>query len=189
MDVMIVPEDPRLDQYLLKPIVECLFQDLDVSANIRVLQEPRMRGVSQALDPDIIQNDVVDLYPMVDLFLVIVDRDCDRESNEARAQTLQERSDVDLLVCLAQEEVEAWMLYLHREELHEHLGVGFSDVRDSCDPKDEFADPLLQSMEWTTKVGRGRKRAMRELGESWQGLVQVCDELSAFRRRIESVIT
>jgi len=30
---------------------------------------------------------------------------------------------------------------------------------------------------------------MRDLGESWQGLVQVCDELSAFRRRIESVIT
>lgn len=187
MDVLIIPEDPRLDQHILKPVVERIFADLKVPANIRVLQDPRMRGVSQALDENVIQP-VVDLYPMVDLFLVIVDRDCDRESNVARARTLESRIPDRLIVCLAIEEVETWMLYLHRDALGRELSAGFREVRASCDPKDEFAEPLLRKLGWTTTVGKGRKRAMRDLGASWSGLLRVCDELSEFRARIAEVV-
>lgn len=188
MDVMIIPEDPRLDQYVLKPIVERIFADIAIPANVHVLQDPRMRGVSEALDPEMIREEVIALYPMVDLFLVIVDRDCDRDANEARAQTLQDRIDAELLVCLAREEVEAWMLCLQRTKLHQHLGVSFRDVRESCDPKDHFAEPLLEELGWTTKVGKGRKYAMRNLDNPWSSLFEICDELADFRRRIENYL-
>lgn len=45
---MVVPEDPVLDQYVLKPIVEKLFVDLGRRARVQVLANPRLRGVSQA---------------------------------------------------------------------------------------------------------------------------------------------
>lgn len=186
MDVMIIPEDPRLDQYVLKPIVERIFADIDVPANIRVLQDPRMRGVSEALDTEVIEKKVIALYPMVDLFLVIVDRDCDRDGNEARARTLQDRIDDDLVVCLAREEVETWMLCLQRTKLHQHLEVSFGDVRKSCDPKDDFAEPLLESLGWTTMVGKGRKYAMRNRDNPWSSLFDIYDELADLRRRIEA---
>lgn len=185
MDVMIIPEDPTLDQHILKPVVERIFNDIGRSANVEVLQDPRMQGIDMALDPEIVQNEVIDIYRwMVDLFVVIVDRDCNQVSNEQRAATLRKRINDPLLVCLAREEVEAWMLYLHRAQLHQHLNAGFGDVRDSCSPKEEYAEPLLDTLNWTMTVGKGRKKAMRNLGEHWQGLTSVCDELDALREQI-----
>lgn len=190
MKVLIIPEDPTHDQFVLKPVVERLFEDLERPANIEMLTDPHMTGIDEALDPAVIQHEVVDIYPMYDLFVVIVDRDCNEMSNEQRAQTLEQRIDGQLVVCLAREEVEAWMLYLLRNQLHQHLGAGYSDVRNSCDPKDDFAIPLLRRLGWTTKVGNGRKKAMRHLGQHWQGLKSVCDELREFedelRRQLQT---
>lgn len=50
MKIMVVPEDPVLDQYILKPIVERMFEDLGRRARVQVLANPRLRGVAQALD-------------------------------------------------------------------------------------------------------------------------------------------
>ena len=74
MKVLVIPEDPTLDQYILKPIVERLFADLGKTPRVQILSNPRLRGIAQALDPARIAN-VVRKYPMVDLFLVMVDRD------------------------------------------------------------------------------------------------------------------
>lgn len=84
MKVLVIPEDPTLDQYILKPVVERLFSDLGKTARVQVLSKPRLRGIAQALDPTIIA-DVVQTYPMVDLFLVMVDRDGDPKRPGARS--------------------------------------------------------------------------------------------------------
>jgi hypothetical protein len=52
--VLVVPEDPSLDQYILKPVVERIFSDLGRSPRVAVLSNPRLRGVSQALDSAIL---------------------------------------------------------------------------------------------------------------------------------------
>jgi len=179
--VLIIPEDPELDQYILKPVVEHIFADLGRRARVDVLREPRLRGVAQALDTKIVAQ-IVEDNPMEDLFLIMVDRDGDREGNEQKAAEREKEHVKKLLACLAIEEVEVWMLALHRDS----LGVPFKEVRAHHDPKEAYAAPFLKAQGWTEdRVGRGRKRAMRELGANWRGLLQVCPELADLRDRID----
>jgi len=177
--VMIIPEDPTLDKHILKPIIERLFDDLGYgSAQVYVLEDPHMGGVEQALDAETIAGIVQD-RPMFQLFLLLVDRDC----MEHRASLIAQREAAHpskLIACLAVQEVEVWMLALHREA----LGSGWAEVRSECHPKERYADPLLKERKWTTKLGRGRVEAMRSLGGKWQGLLQVCPELAELKQRI-----
>jgi len=178
--VLVIPEDPTLDQYILKPIVGRIFADLGrPSSRINVLTNPRLRGVTQALDGAILK-DVVETYPMVDLFLVLVDRD-----GETRRPAVARRREAEqegrLFVCLAIEEIEVWMLAVHREA----LGVTWSEVRSEIHPKERFAQPFLKDNAPKLDPGAGRAWAMRDLGARWKGVLQCCSEIDELRRRIE----
>lgn len=76
------------------------------------------------------------------------------------------------------------MLALHRAE----LSAGWQEVRAECDPKERFAEPFLQSKGWGGPGG-GRKRAMRDLGQGWTGLLAVCPELSELKQRVAAWLT
>lgn len=178
MKVLVIPEDPTLDQYILKPIVERLFADWGKSPRIQILSKPRLRGITQALDP-VRLADIVATYPMVDLFLVMVDRDGDMRLPE-RARSLEEAYP-QLLACLAIEEVEVWMLALHRES----LPAPWSDIRAEVHPKERFAQPFLADAP-KLEPGAGRSWAMRELGARWKGVLNVCPELDELSKRIGS---
>jgi hypothetical protein len=39
LKIMVVPEDPSLDQYILKPLVEQLFADLGKSPRVQILSD------------------------------------------------------------------------------------------------------------------------------------------------------
>lgn len=179
MRVLIVPEDPTLDQHVLKPVVERLFRDLGVRCRVDVLRDPHISGISQALDPGVIAGVILD-NPMIDLFLLAVDRDCDRFGNTAKARDRCREHAGRLIAVVAREELEVWALALHRRD----LGVRWQDVRAACDPKEDYWDPFIAGKRWLGTVGKGRKRAMRDLGAGWAGLLQVCDELGELRETI-----
>lgn len=179
MKVLIVLEDPTLDQHIAKPVVQAIFRDLQIRALIDVLTDPHLRGIDQALDQGILGGIIRD-NPMVDLFLVIADRDCTRQRNEERARARQTEHAGKLLVCLAVEELEVWMLALHRNQ----VAAGWSDVRADCDPKEAFADPLLQKLGWASEVGRGRKKAMRALNQQFRSLCSLCPEVNELKAAI-----
>lgn len=187
MDVLIIPEDPTYDQYILKPVVERIFADLGKRAKVEVLRDPHLSGASQALDRATVTG-IIEHNPMVDLFVLIVDRDCDREGNVAKAGTRASDHPEKLVACVAVEEVEVWMLYLLRDELHEHLESSFGDARAECDPKELFVEPLLDKLMWRTKVGSGRKHAMRRLGQHWSGLLRACHEIGELKKDIDSFV-
>lgn len=182
MKVLVIPEDPTYDQYILKPIVERIFRDLKRSARVEVLRNPRLGSVTQALDDDVLA-DVIGMYPMVDLFLVIVDRDGDQTSRPARAEA-REAAHSPLIVCLAIEEVEVWMLALHRDK----LSAPWSEVRAEVNPKERFAEPFLaeHTRSYGPQPGAGRKWAMRPLGPQWKGVLEVCPELRELKDKITS---
>lgn len=180
MKVLVIPEDPRLDQYILKPIVERIFADFGKSPRVTVLSNPRLRGVAEALNPAILA-DIVATYPMNDLFLVLVDRDGEG-ARSAVASARESEHSGRLFVCLAIEEVEVWMLAIHSET----LGVRWREIRTEVNPKERFAEPFLQERAPRLDAGRGRAWAMRELGSQWRGVLDRCPELKDLKRRIET---
>lgn len=178
MKVMVIPEDPTLDQYILKPVMERMFLDLGRSARVQVLANPRLRGVAQALDAATVAR-VVAMYPMIDLFCIMVDRDAEPGRPIEAGRREAEHPD-RLMVCLAVEEVEVWMLAVHREG----LGAPWQDVRSERDPKERFAQPFLAAHAPRPSLGEGRVWAMRELGSKWRGVLTVCPELEELKQRL-----
>lgn len=190
MNVLVVPEDPTHDRYILKPVVEQLFRDLERPARVDVLsrlptddaQERRAgrpAGVDLVLDQRTVAAIVDDNGGMVDLFVWLIDRDCDRRNNSGRAQDRQREHSRHLLACLAVEEVEVRLLALHADK----LGVSWQDVRAECDPRERFAQPLLQREGWQGP-GHGRKAAMRALPTQWRSLLSRCPELAELKQRV-----
>lgn len=178
MKVLVIPEDPTLDQYILKPIVTRIFADLGKSPRIGVLSNPRLRGVAQALDATILA-DIVSNHPMIDLFLVLVDRDADIK-RPALAQQRETEHKGRLFVCLGIEEIEVWMLAIHRER----LDASWKEIRTEVHPKERFAQPFLEATAPRLDPGGGRAWAMRDLGARWRGVLQCCGELEELRQRV-----
>lgn len=76
MNILIIPEDFRKDQYILRPVVKAILSYLKKpNANVRVCQDPLLGGISQALQWRNIAQ-IIEMYDgMVDIFLLLVDRD------------------------------------------------------------------------------------------------------------------
>ena len=181
MRVMVIPEDPTHDQHILKPIVKRIFKDLKTSARVEVLQDPHLGSVSQALDREILAS-ILDQRRMFDLFLLMVDRDCEatRETQlKARMDDAKARGRV-MLGCLAIEEVEVWALALHRDE----LDAKWSEVRKERDPKETYFEPLVVKKSWQEGLGKGRAAAMKDLPGNWRSLKSRCPELERLQDEI-----
>lgn len=184
MRVLIVPEDPTNDQYILKPVVERIFADLGRRATVEVLRDPHLRGVSEALDKTVLEGIVAD-NRMVDLFLVIADRDCDRLGASTKAAAREADFPGKVLVCLAEQEAEVWALALYRAE----ISAAWGDVRAECDPKELYFDAFVRAKGWDTLLGEGRKHAMRALaGASWRGFKAACTEIETLQQKIGQLI-
>jgi len=143
--VLIIPEDPTHDQYVIKPIIERIFLELGRRAYVEVLRDPHLRGVDQALDREVIGSIIAD-NRMIDLFIVVVDRDCNRYKNVEKAAAREADFPNDVLVCLAEQEVEVWALALYREQIADRWAV----VRAECDPKERYFDDLMRRQGWET---------------------------------------
>ncbi len=73
--VLVIPEDFRKDEPILKPILEKMLEAGGRKAKIRICKDPLLGGVREALKWTRIRE-ILDLYRgMIDCFLLIVDRD------------------------------------------------------------------------------------------------------------------
>jgi hypothetical protein len=176
--ILIIPEDPALDRFILKPIVEHIFADLGKSPWIEVLSNPRLRGVAQAFDASVLAG-IVATRPMFDLFLVLIDRDGDTRRS-ALADQREAEHHGKLLVCLAIEEVEVWMLAIHRR----NLNFPWRQIRSEIHAKERFAEPFLAEKIRKLNRGAAREWAMEGIGARWKGVLQCCPELKELQGRI-----
>lgn len=180
MKVLIILEDQESDRYIAKPVIEAMLADLKLPAQVDVLPEPRLRGADQALDPKQLAE-IVSNNPQTDLFLLLIDRDCNRMGHEARAQARVAEHSGRLLACLALQELEVWMLALHKSACK----APWTEVRQHCDPKEKYAEPLLEKL-GTDGPGGGRKQAMRELKGHWKSLRTLCEELQTLQLQVKA---
>lgn len=176
MNVLLITEDFRNDQYIVQPIVEAMFSFRGIRAKIRVLTDPLMGGVEQALDSSNIRDVVEQYQGMVDLFLLFVDRDCD-PNRVARVQSLEQFAATILQAprrfvgTVAIEELEVWCL-----AAVDPLPIGWTwnEILAECHPKEGYFEPYARIRKLEFEIGGGRRTLGREAAGRYRRVRQLC---------------
>ncbi|WP_419164465.1 hypothetical protein [Candidatus Palauibacter sp.] len=182
--MLIIPEDFRKDQYILKPLFQRLFRRLGKpSAKIRVCQNPLLGGIDQALRVERL-SEIVDQYRgMIDLFILCVDRD--GEVGRRRQLDTVERNVPYPAVLFAEnawEELETWVL----AGLQLPPGWGWSKIRAEIHVKEAYFDKLVQSRGLADHPGGGRKPLGEEAARNVDAIRTKCrEDFDALAQRIE----
>ena len=177
MNVLVIPEDFRKDQYLLLPIIRAMLGALGRgSAQVVICRDPLLGGYGQALKRERILE-IVNRYRMVDLFLLCVDRDglpgrvSQLAALENDAATLLP-SDKVLLGENAWQEIEVWALAgidLPKEWT-------WTDVRAEISVKEVYFDDLARQRQLAGRPDGGRIELGREAAGRYGRIRQLCPE-------------
>lgn len=186
MRVLVIPEDFRQDQYILKPLFDRLFRTTGMgAARIVICQDPLLGGIGEALKTDRL-HDVISRYPMTDIFILCVDRD----GEETRRRTLDHIEATfgpRFLAVNAWEEIETWVLA--GLVLPNHWQ--WSEVRAEVHVKESFFYELAEQRGLMPGSDRGRQARQvlgHEASRNIHAIRQKCPEdLDALARRLESL--
>lgn len=189
MNILVIPEDFRNDQYILKPLFKRLFADMGrPRAKVEVCRDPLLGGVGEALKSELIQ-DIVDQYKgMTDIFILCVDRDGDE--NRGRRQRLDQiegefGNGRTFLTENAWEEVETWLLA--GLDLPKHWL--WAKVRAEIHVKEAYFEPLAAQRGVAKGPGSGRKKLADEATRNISKIRQKCPEdFDALARRLEALL-
>ena len=139
MNVLIIPEDFRKDQYILKPLFTRLFRRLGVrSVQIEVCQNPLLGGIGEALKSDNLTKIVEKRRAMYDLFILCVDRDGE-VGRRQRLNDIEGEFGPTFLAENAWEELETWVL----AGLNLPGQWRWADVRAAINVKEDYFEPLI----------------------------------------------
>lgn len=189
MKVLIIPEDVKFDQDMLKPLFQTMMSYLGKSKiKVQVCQNPRFQGVSQVLKWENLER-ILKQYPQVDLFIVCVDRD-GVEEREAKLKHLEEKAQIFLgqtsramFGAQAWQEMEVWVLAGFRDLPKEWK---WAEVRSERDPKEAYFYPYAEQRGVIESPGRGRKTLGTEAAKNYDRVRRLCPEVQALETRIES---
>lgn len=184
-NVLVVAEDFRTDRYILQPLAYALMAAAGrPRANVRVMTDPLMGGVDQALNLTRLQE-VVDRYRLVDIFLLLVDRDGRqgrREALQAREVQLRDRLGPDRVLFgqEAWQEIEVWGLA--SQDLP--AGWRWSDIRNEPHPKEHYFDRYVERRRIAAGLGGGRQTVGRDVGSQYGRVRSRCPEVSELETRV-----
>ena len=191
MNVLVIPEDFRKDQYVLKPLFSRLFRTIGRRrATIEVCRDPVLGGVDEALKPDRILEIVRQHRGMTDIFVLCVDRDgvVGRRQRldeiEARIQSAFDGAHV-FVAENAWEELETWIL----AGLELPRSWRWVDVRAEIHVKERYFDALAQKRGLTYGPGEWRTILGEEAARRIDAIRQKCPEdFDALARRLEAIV-
>jgi hypothetical protein len=174
MNVLIIPEDFRKDQYLLLPLFTRLFSLIGKPrARVRVCLDPLLGGVQEALKIENLRS-IIDRYAgMIDVFLLCVDRD----GQVGRRQKLDtiERNLGALCSFLSEnawEELETWTL----AGLDLPRDWQWNEIRAEVSVKGRYFDILAIKRGVADGPGGGRKVLGEEAARRVDVIRQKCHE-------------
>jgi len=188
MKILVIPEDFRKDQYMLKPIIEKMLKSLGKSqAKIIVCKDPVLRGVSQALNFEKIEEIITRYYGM-DMFLLCVDRD-GQATRRAKLDNIEEKASELLSETKfffaenAWQEIEVWVLAGHSLPSE----WNWQEIRQEPNPKEIYFEPFAKQQNVSTGLAGGRKK----LAESadYKRIRQLCPEdIQNLEQRIKCIL-
>lgn len=174
MNVLIIPEDFRNDQYILKPLFTRLFQALGRRrVHVEICRAPLLGGVGEALKSDRISEVVEKHQGMTDLFVLCVDRD----GNKNRRQRLDRleaefEGQMTFLAENAWEELETWVL----AGLDLPAQWDWKSVRAEVQVKERYFQPLTDLRNLSDAPGGGRKPLAEEASRRINAIRLKCPE-------------
>ncbi len=174
MKVLIIPEDFRNDQYILRPLFQRLLRRLDrPRAKVVVCQDPLLGGIGEALKSERLAEIVERYDGMIDLFVLCVDRDGD-ENRRQRLDAIEEEfgDGRDFFAENAWEEMETWML----AGLKLSKRWRWSKIRAEVSVKERYFEPLAQERGLADHPGGGRKPLGEEAARRVEAIRQRCPE-------------
>ena len=185
MNVLVISEDSRNDQYILKPLFERLFRSIEKPhAHVQICCDPVLGGVGQALKSTRI-GEIVDQYKgMTDIFILCVDRDGD-EGRRARLDDIEIGfgNDGAFHAVNAWEEIETWVL----AGLKLPKGWRWKDVRAEVHVKERYFGPLAGMRGVSDGPGGGRKALGAEAARNLPVIRRKCPEdFDDLARRLEA---
>ena len=185
MNILVIPEDFRKDQYILKPLISRLFRRLGASnTRVDICRDPLLGGVGEALKTARLTEIVASQSGMTDVFILCVDRD----GNVGRRQRLDEIEALFGAAFFAEnawEEIETWVL----AGLNLPSDWRWPDVRAEVDVKEQYFEPLVALREPTDTTGGGRKALAEEASRRIPAIRQKCPEdFDSLARRLEATL-
>ena len=181
--VLVIPEDPTNDRYILVPLAKALLADAGrPAAKVTALTNPRLRGFQAArkaireelrLGTDTSISGCSFRMPMWSGQGVVPQL----ENGVAEKK-------IRMLCCAAEPEVEIFTCAPFRDE----LGAPWDEVRAHSRLKEEVFEPLRKRHGDDRRAGGGRKAMIDASLRNLPLLYRLCPELKRLRERIEKVI-
>ena len=190
MNVLIIPEDFRNDQYILKPLFSRLFQSIGKRpARVRVCLDPLLGGVGEALKSERIAEVVRRHAGMTDIFILCIDRDGDANRRQRLDSLQEEFGNGQLFLFLAEnawEELETWVL----AGLDLPTEWNWRVVRAEVQVKERYFEPLADQHNLSDAPGGGRKPLAEEASRRIGAIRQKCPEdFDALAQRLQDEVT
>lgn len=176
---LVVPEDPTLNGYILKPLARGLLADAGKpSARVELLTNPRVQGYDEAVR--VVRDELADRYRFFDLWLFLPDADRASEEAMRRLETDLDAQGITLFCCPARPELEIYACAAFRDDLDET----WENVRRHPRLKEDIFRPLLDRRGDPRRPGRGRDLMVETALRNLPLLLRLCPELEHLRDRI-----
>ncbi len=187
MKVLVVGEGPT-DEYMLRPIVQAMLKTMGkVQANVRFSPvSKRKQGIRDVLTWNYLEAIII-ANPMVDVFLLCVDRD--GLAGRKQQLTILEREGKKVLTVgqtfLAEnawQEIEVWLLAGQKDLPGEWR---WQDVRQEPSAKERYFEPYARQRELLSESpGGGRMTIASAAAANYPRIRQLCPELADLEQRI-----
>jgi hypothetical protein len=182
--VLVIPEDPTHNGYILKPLMEALLADAGkLQARVQVLTSPRLNGYDHAVHA--IKHDLPDAYRWYDLWVFVPDADRAKPAAMTALEAELTRQGVRLFCCPAEPEVEIYACAHWRAE----CGLPWGEVRRHRSMKEVVFEPLLATHGDSRSAGGGRVQMIESALRNLPNCLRLCPELQALRDRIADHLT
>ncbi len=181
--VLVIPEDPTLNGYVLKPLVEMVLAEAGKrTAKVTVLTNPRVRGYDEAVK--VVRKDLASRYSFMELWLFFPD--ADRASDDAMRNLEADlrQQGITLLCCPAQPEVEVYACAAYREEIR----GSWAEARSNPRFKETVFEPLLQAQGDRRRPGHGRGAMTEKSIARRRRFFRLCPEIAELRDRIVRIL-
>ena len=187
MKVMIIPEDFRNDQYILRPLFDRLFKRIGAaSVEVLICQDPLLGGIGEALKLERLAEIVEQNQGRIDVFILCVDRDGVLGRRQRLDQIEAEfQGNCVFFAVNAWEEIETWVL----AGLDLPGNWRWADVRAEVQVKERYFELLAARRGLDNTDDGGRKALGEEASRRIRAIRQKCPEdFDSLALRLETAV-